>query len=88
LSYNKLFYQLHKPSNKRTKVLLQVIKAIINQCCRFRKKDEDSEQRPFEVDGKEIFLNCSKQAKAKVRERTDKKGGKGQSDYHAHVLAA
>jgi len=43
--------------------------------CRLRKKDE--EQRPFEVDGKEIFSNCSKQAKPKAGEKTDKKGGKG-----------
>jgi len=39
--------------------------------CRSRKKDE--EQRPFEVDGKEIFSNCSKQAKPKAGEKTDKK---------------
>jgi len=45
--------------------------------CRSRKKDE--EQRPFEADGKEIFSNHSKQAKPKVGEKTDKKGGKGQS---------
>jgi len=45
--------------------------------CRSRKKDE--EQGPFEVDGKVIFSNCSKQAKPKVGEKTDKKGGKGQS---------
>jgi len=45
--------------------------------CRSRAKDED--QRPFEVDGKEIFSNCSKQAKPKAGERTDKTGGKGQS---------
>ena len=45
--------------------------------CRSRKKDE--EQRPFEVDGKEIFSNRSKQAKPKAGEKTDKKGGKGQS---------
>jgi len=43
--------------------------------CRSRGKDE--EQRPFEVDGKEIFSNHSKQAKPKVGEKTDKKGGKG-----------
>jgi len=43
--------------------------------CRSRGKDE--EQRPFEVDGKEIFSNLSKQAKPKVGEKTDKKGGKG-----------
>jgi len=40
------------------------------------KKNE--EQRPFEVDGKEIFPNRSKQAKPKVEEKTDKQGGKGQ----------
>ena len=45
--------------------------------CRSRKKDE--EQRPFEVDGKEIFSNHSKQANPKAGEKTDKKGGKGQS---------
>ena len=45
--------------------------------CRSRKKDE--EQRPFEVDGKEIFSNRSKQAKPKAGEKKDKKGGKGQS---------
>jgi len=45
--------------------------------CRSREKDE--EQRPFEVDGKEIFSNRSKQAKPKVGEKTDKKGGKRQS---------
>ena len=37
------------------------------------------EQRPFEVDEKEIFSNRSKQAKPKAGEKTDKKGGKGQS---------
>jgi len=45
--------------------------------CRSRKKDE--EQRPFEVDGKEIFSNRSKQAKPNVGEKMHKKGGKGQS---------
>jgi len=45
--------------------------------CRSRKKDE--EQRPFEVDGKEIFSNRSQQANPKKGEKTDKKGGKGQS---------
>ena len=44
---------------------------------RSRKKDE--EQRLFEVDGKEIFSNRSKQAKPKVGEKTDKKEGTGQS---------
>ena len=42
-----------------------------------QKKDE--EQRPFEVDEKEIFSNRSKQAKPKAGEKTYKKGGKGQS---------
>jgi len=45
--------------------------------CRSRKKDE--EQRPFEVDDKEIFSNRSKQAKPKAREKAHKKGGNGQS---------
>ena len=45
--------------------------------CMSRKKDE--EQRPFEVDGKEIFSNRSKQAKPNTGEKTDKQGGKGQS---------
>jgi len=45
--------------------------------CRSRKQDE--EQRPFEVDGKEIFSNCNKQAKTKAGEKTDKKGDIGQS---------
>ena len=45
--------------------------------CRSREKNE--EQRPFEVDGKEIFSNRSKQTKAKAGEKIDKKGGKGQS---------
>jgi len=45
--------------------------------CRSRKKDE--EQRPGEVDGKEIFSNRSKQANPKAGEKTDKTGGKGQS---------
>jgi len=45
--------------------------------CRSREKDE--EQRQFEVNGKEIFSNCSKQAKPKAGEKTDKKGGKGQA---------
>jgi len=45
--------------------------------CRSRKKDE--EQRPFEVDGKEICSNRSKQAKANAAKKMNKKGGKGQS---------
>jgi len=45
--------------------------------CRLRKKDE--EQHPFEVDGQEIFSNRSKQANLKAGEKTDTKGGKGQS---------
>jgi len=44
-----------------------------------RKREKDEEQRPFEVDGKKIFSNHSKQAKPKVGEKTDMKGGKGQS---------
>ena len=36
--------------------------------CRSREKDE--EQRPFEVDGKEIFSNRSKKAKPNVGEKT------------------
>ena len=43
--------------------------------CRSRKKDE--EQRPFEVDGKELFSNRSKHANPKAGKKTDKKGGKG-----------
>ena len=42
-------------------------------------EEKDEEQRPFEVDGKEIFSNRSKQAKPKAGETPDKKGGKGQS---------
>jgi len=42
-----------------------------------RSKEKDEEQRPFEVDGKEIFLNCSKQAKPKAGEKTDEKEVKG-----------
>jgi len=45
--------------------------------CRSRGKGE--EQHPFEVNGKEIFSNHSKQATLKAGEKTDKKGGKGQS---------
>jgi len=44
-----------------------------------RSKKNDKEQRPFEVDGKWIFLNHSKQAKAQAAEKRDKTGGKGQS---------
>ena len=44
--------------------------------CRSRKQDE--KQHPFEVDGKEICSNRSKQAKPKAGEKTDKTGGKGQ----------
>jgi len=44
--------------------------------CRSKKTDE--EQRPFEVDGKKILSNYSKQAKAKAGEKMDRKGGKGQ----------
>jgi len=45
--------------------------------CRSRKKD--GEQNPFEVDGKEIFSNSSKQAKPKAGEKTYRKGGKRRS---------
>jgi len=45
--------------------------------CRSREKDE--EQRPFEADGKRIFSNRSKQAKAKAGEKMDKKRDKEQS---------
>jgi len=45
--------------------------------CRSREKDK--KKLPFEVDGKEIFSNRSKQAKPKAGEKTDKKGSKGQS---------
>ena len=38
-------------------------------------EEKNEEQRPFEVDGKEIFSNHS----PKAGEKTDKKGGKGQS---------
>jgi len=41
--------------------------------------ERKTRQRPFEVDGKEIFSYCSKQAKPKAGEKTDKKGGKEQS---------
>jgi len=37
------------------------------------------EQRPFEVDGKEIVSNHSQQAKAKAKGKIDKKGSKGRS---------
>jgi len=37
--------------------------------CRSRKKEE--EQRPFEVDGKEIFSNRIKHAKPKAGQKTD-----------------
>jgi len=40
--------------------------------CRSREKDE--EQRPIEVDGREIVSNRSKQAKPKAGDKTDKKG--------------
>jgi len=45
----------------------------------YRSSKKHEEQRLFEVDGKEIFSNRSKQAKPKAGEKTDKKGGKGQS---------
>jgi len=45
--------------------------------CRSREKDE--EQRPFGSRWERNFSNRSKQANPKAREKTDKKGGKGQS---------
>jgi len=39
----------------------------------------EREQRPFEVDGKGIFSDRSKQANPKAGEKMDKKGGKGKS---------
>jgi len=44
-------------------------------------EEKDEEQRPFEVDGKEIFSNRSKQTKTKTKagKKIHKKGGKGQS---------
>jgi len=42
-------------------------------------EEKNEEQRPFEVDEKEIFSNRSKQAKPKAGEKTGKKRGKGQS---------
>jgi len=39
-----------------------------------RSREKDEEQRPFEVDGKEILSNLSKQARAKAGEKMDKKG--------------
>ena len=42
-------------------------------------EEKHEEQHLFEVDGKEVFSNRSKQAKAKVGEKMDKKRGKGQS---------
>jgi len=43
------------------------------------RREKDEEQRLFEVDEKEIFSNRSKQANVEAGEKTDKKGGKGQS---------
>jgi len=40
-------------------------------------RGKDKEPSPFEADGKEVFSNRSKQAKAKAGEKMDKKGGKG-----------
>jgi len=45
----------------------------------YRSSKRDEEQRPFEVGRKDIFSNCSKQAKGKAGEKMDGKGGKGQS---------
>jgi len=41
---------------------------------------ENETQTPSEVDWKNIFSNCSKQTKAKAGHKTDKKGGKKQSE--------
>ena len=41
--------------------------------------EKDEEQRPFEVDKKEIFSNRSQQTNANAGEKIDKTGGKGQS---------
>jgi len=43
--------------------------------CRSKKKDEE-QRLSVEADGKKIFSNRSKQAKAKAEEKMDKKGGK------------
>jgi len=43
-------------------------------------EEKNEEQRPFEVEGKKIFSNCSKKTKARAGEKMDKKGGKGQSE--------
>ena len=45
-------------------------------------KEKDEEQRPFEVDGKEIFANRSKQAKPKAGETALNQvaGGSGGKD--------
>jgi len=48
----------------------------LNGLVQVEKKEE--EQRLFEVNGKEIFSNHSKQAKPKAGEKTDKKGVNGQ----------
>jgi len=45
----------------------------------FRSRKKDEEQCPFEVDGKEIFSNRSKQAKPTAGEKLNTEGGKGQS---------
>ena len=42
-------------------------------------EEKNEEQRPFEVNGKEIFSNRRKQTKSNVGEKMNKKGGKGQS---------
>jgi len=45
----------------------------------FRSRKRDEEQCPFEVNGKKIFSNRSKQTKFKAGEKMNKKQGKGQS---------
>jgi len=42
-------------------------------------EEKVEEQRPFEVNGKEIFSNRNKQANAAARDKIYKKGGKRQS---------
>jgi len=40
----------------------------------YRSRKKDEEQRLFEVDGKEIFSNCSKPTQSKAGEKKNKKG--------------
>ena len=48
-----------------------------------RSKEKDEQQRPFEVNGKEIFSNRSKQAKPKAGEKTDKKASEAKGNQFA-----